>query len=79
MDGSKQEAMDLLLLGTAVTSELHDRASLLLPIHMMQGKKELKTVSCVFSIASGDTVVTGKKAFCTFLDVVKSSPCICNL
>lgn len=37
MDGSKQEAMDVLLLGTSATSDVHDRASLLLPVNLLQG------------------------------------------
>jgi len=36
MDGSKQEAMDLLLLGTNLAAELYDRASALLPVDLME-------------------------------------------
>lgn len=37
LDSSKQEAMDLLLLGSAISSELYDRAANFLPVNIMQG------------------------------------------
>lgn len=38
LDNSKQEAIDVLLLGNTLNSELADRARILLPPNMLHGK-----------------------------------------
>lgn len=38
LDNSKQEAIDILLLGSTLSSELADRARILLPSNMLHGK-----------------------------------------
>lgn len=37
LDNSKQEAIDILLLGSTLSSELADRARILLPSNMLHG------------------------------------------
>lgn len=38
LDNSKQEAIDVLLVGSTLSSELADRARILLPYNMLHGK-----------------------------------------
>lgn len=38
LDNSKQEAIDILLVGSTLSSELADRARILLPSNMLHGK-----------------------------------------
>jgi phosphatidylinositol-bisphosphatase len=47
LDNSKQEAIDILLLGSTLNSELADRARILLPSNMLHG-----TVFCDFLSSS---------------------------
>lgn len=40
LDNSKQEAIDILLVGSTLNSELADRARILLPSNILQGKTD---------------------------------------
>lgn len=39
LDSSKQEAIDILLVGSALNTELADRARILLPSNILHGKQ----------------------------------------
>lgn len=39
LDNSKQEAIDILLVGSTLSSELADRARILLPSYLLHGKE----------------------------------------
>lgn len=43
LDNSKQEAIDILLVGSTLSSELADRARILLPSNILHGKLSLTT------------------------------------
>lgn len=42
LDNSKQEAIDILLVGSTLSSELADRARILLPSNMLHGKLNMR-------------------------------------
>lgn len=64
LDNSKQEAIDILLVGSTLNSELADRARILLPSNILQGKTFISSGTLLeliyfFSICSSDSGATG--------------------